>query len=207
MINGLDTFPRHCVTIMFQVSELGGRAAVFKTVGMGSNPIETANPFQALLMDKNLSERIAQANEHLFLLLGALPDQSWHHRIIRAPSALDAHKWWVRQTGHEPDLVLVHHELEAALAGLVALVQQAGASGLWGGWLTCKSDSSKFQVMYVSADDYDQAHEQVIRDCPQGYSLSALLEATPWIAEIARIRAVAAGQLPPDEDLMPAGLD
>ena len=150
-------------------------------------------------MENKLSVRIDQADEHLFLLLGALPDKSWHHRIIRAPDALSAHRWWTRQTGSEPDVVLVHHELEAALAGLIALTNELGTDGLWGGWFVSDNDSTKVEMVVVSADDYQQAHDLLLEDPPPGYSLAMVVEATPWIAEIARMRAIAANELGPDE--------
>lgn len=153
-------------------------------------------------MDISLSERLDQVDPQLFLLLGQLPDNSWHYRIIRAQDPQQAYDWWLRQTGHQPGLILIQQELEAAIAGLVELSNQASGAMVWGAWAQSSSQPQSYKMLTTLAYNQEQARDNLSQMLPSGYSLAAVVDASPWLAELARMRAIAAGELPADVDLL-----
>lgn len=152
-------------------------------------------------MDKTLDQRLKQSDPHLFLLLGQLPDGGWHHRIVRAPDPKVAHDWWVRQTTVAPTMILLHAELEAALASMGILAQKSGTQGVWGGWFTRPGDNAGVDFAFTLADSPMQAHNLLLDQIPAGGELLNIVNASAWLGELARMRAIVCGEITPDIQL------
>lgn len=137
----------------------------------------------------------------LFWLLGTDDTGCWHQRIIQAANLAQADAWWRVQLERDAEVAIAQETLEGSVGALVNLDEalvQAEAGRLFGVWV---ARNDELALVPVAAHDAQAAHEQVAKLNP-GDHVRAVVEALPLIDTLARMRAIAAGDLKADETLV-----
>lgn len=76
----------------------------------------------------------------LFFLLGQIPDGTWHHRVVRAPSETQVISFWNELWEGQPVLCLSHRDLFDALAVTQKTGQLEGDTGVFFG--VCQTEQN-----------------------------------------------------------------
>ncbi len=136
----------------------------------------------------------------LFWLLGTDDAGAWHQRIVRANSLAHADAWWRAQLDRDAEVALAQETLEGGVGALVDIedrVEQVGAGHLFAVWVEREDEIA---LVPVVAENADMASAQVAGLNPLA-SVAAVVDAAPLLDVVARMRAIVAGQMEPDEDL------
>lgn len=144
---------------------------------------------------------------HLHFLLGTDDEGGWHQRIIQADTLEYARCWWKEQIDRVPEVAISLPDLEAAtgaLAELGAAIENASAGNLrlFGVW--CVDATDQIQLFPIAARDEQQA-QTLFSQHHFGCQAVAIVDPAPLLGVVARMRAVAAGELEADEILRPQG--
>ena len=139
----------------------------------------------------------------LFVALGADSGMRWHQRLVQAADEATVRRWWQQQIQVPPLLVVALPALDTAIAAALTVAQAHGHASVWGGWV--ERGDGPVQLVAVTADNRDDAQAGVQAQLGDGDRLLCVVDLWPWLDVLARLRAIAAGTLAPDERLRGRG--
>ena len=140
----------------------------------------------------------AARDKTLWWVLGADEHNQWHQRIILASDENRVKSWWYDSLGRLPEIVLDHDSLFQAMEVLSSLSADleihSPTDHLFAVWV---GTPQNLGVIPVVAPHASSAHQQA----QQEHEVLSVVDASPLLATLARMRAIEAGDLLPDERL------
>lgn len=139
----------------------------------------------------------------LFWVLGSDAPGNWHERTFRAPSEHSIVRWWTDTLDHAPEVVLSMNELEAAVDSLAALTheleEEDPSTQLFGAWLHHVDEDKVAFVPFASVSP-EEVEWSAKAEFPASHLL-AVVDASPLIGALARLRTIEKGELDVDEKI------
>lgn len=86
------------------------------------------------------------------------------------------------------------------MANLAMVYDLHDQQAVWGGWI---HSQDQVRLVAVVAPSQPAAEELLLSEVEPDERLACIVDPAPWLALLAHCRAVAAGEVAPDEDLRP----
>lgn len=138
--------------------------------------------------------------DQVFIALGADDRSRWHHRVLLARGPAQVESWWRHMLAAAPALVLSLPDLEAGVGNLAMVYDLHDQQSVWGGWI---HSQEQVRLVAVIAPSLPVAEQLLLSQLEPEERLACVVDPAPWLAILAHCRAVAAGEIVPDEDLRP----